>query len=296
MSSASQQARELALDGRAKAVAGVSVSVFTVCMMLGLLISHMSEGSGKVQTPLSTLAPPVDGTATTEPAVQSAPDSTNWKLVAEASTDFQGNKVDRTVWDVYDGRGNANVGWRRPSALSVENNMLRIKAQGDVSGGLSQKFSQTYGRWVVRARMEAGKGYGPAILLWPDSEKWPVDGEIDFAEMPDPDRGAVIMTAHWGEDNLQVSKALRADFTQWHTFTVDWMPGYIAFYVDNVEQFRTTKPEAIPRKPMHLALQNDVGDCGSWLQCRDETTPETVSLWVSNVRVYSPEAWPNAQQ
>jgi beta-glucanase (GH16 family) len=274
--------------GRAGAVAGSSVAMFLICMMLGLYLSNVSDGE---RNRFGSVHDGTSGTATTQKAIPNTPDTTKWNLVPQASMDFVGNRVDRSVWDVYEGAGNGGVGFRRATALSVTNGQLRIKAQGDVSGGLSQRFSQVYGRWVVRARMEAGQGYGPALLLWPDSEKWPDDGEIDFAEMPEGSRREALMTAHWGKDNSQASHGMKGDFTQWHTFTVDWLPDRLVFYIDGQEQWRLTGPQAaIPSTPMHLALQNDIGKCGDgWLGCRDASTPDTVSLYVSSVRVYSPQ-------
>jgi beta-glucanase (GH16 family) len=274
MSTIPQHGRGFVPDTRAAALAGLSVAVFLVTLMVGVYLSELSATTR--------------GSSGSESKVDTPALGRHWTLVTSASTDFTGDTVDPTVWDLYDSVGNAGVGWRRPHAISVENGMLRIKATGDVSGGLSQKFGQTYGRWVIRARMEAGQGYGPAILLWPDSEKWPEDGEIDIVELPKADRKEAIMTTHWGADNSQVSKGVKGDFTQWHTFAIEWLPDRLVFSVDGKERWRVTDPEAIPTKPMHLAIQNDVGACDSWIGCRNKSTPQDVSLWVSSVRVYSP--------
>lgn len=290
MTNIPQHGRGFVAGGRASRVASLSVVVFVVCTIVGLFLSNLGasdrDEKGVATAPTRVQAGNTVTTQTT--VVDSPPLGRYWTLVTSASTDFTGTSVDQKAWDIYDSVGNAGVGLRRPHAITVEDHTLRIKAVGDVSGGMSQKFGQTYGRWVVRARMEAGNGYGPAILLWPDSEKWPEDGEIDFLEIPKGDRSEAIMTAHWGANNAQASKGVKGDFTQWHTFTIDWLPDRLVFFIDNVEQFRITDPAAIPTKPMHLAIQNDVGACKSWIGCRDKSTPESVSLWVSSVRVYSP--------
>jgi beta-glucanase (GH16 family) len=286
MTNIPQLGRGFIPNNRAAAVAGMSIAVFLVCLIVGLSLSSTdgdeAQNASKVET------------ATTELTVPNSPAfpkslGMHWTMVTRASTDFTGKSVDKSTWDVYDSKGNGGVGWRRPSAIAVESNALRIKAKGDVSGGLSQKFSQTYGRWVVRAKMEKGNGYGPALLLWPDSENWPEDGEIDFLELPKGDRSEALMTSHWGADNAQASHGVTGDYSQWHTYTVDWLPDRLVFYIDDIEQWRVTDPAAIPTKPMHLALQNDIGACNDgWIGCRDASTPATVSLWVSSVRVYSP--------
>lgn len=211
----------------------------------------------------------------------------SWTLVERAADDFEGSKIDRSTWGVYEGKGNAGVGLRRPAAVSQSSGELKITAAGDVSGGMAQRSGQTYGRWEVRARMDRGTGYGPAILLWPDSERWPQDGEIDIVEVPRGDRTRAVMTVHYGANNRQKGTSALGDFSKWHTYAVDWTPEHVIFYIDGIEQYRVTDPQAIPSTPMHLAIQNDVGKCGSWIGCRDASTPEKVALHVSSVRVYA---------
>jgi beta-glucanase (GH16 family) len=77
---------------------------------------------------------------------------------------------------------------------------------------------QTYGRWEVRARTEAGAGYRPAILLWPDTEDWPAGGEIDFLDSPHPDRTETNFVVHYGPQNAQDGVTTSGDFTDWHTY------------------------------------------------------------------------------
>jgi hypothetical protein len=51
------------------------------------------------------------------------------------------------------------------------------KVPGGVNGG-----GLMYGRYLIRARWDALSSYHISFLLWPDSENWPADGEIDFPE------------------------------------------------------------------------------------------------------------------
>lgn len=210
---------------------------------------------------------------------------TGWREVRTATEDFS-SEIDRRRWGIYNSPGHDGHGLRRPSAVTTGDGVLRITGRGDLSGGMAQKHSQIYGRWEIRARQDAGVGYGPAILLWPDSGQWPEDGEIDIVEMPRGDRTKANSVVHWGEKNSQKGNAVRGDFTKWHTYAVEWLPDRITFFLDGQETFRVTEPDAIPNKPMHLALQNDVGRCGSWIGCRDATTPESVSLHIDWIRVY----------
>lgn len=221
----------------------------------------------------------------TVPALQPVPHPEQWNLVA--AEDFDGGAVDRSKWALYSGRGNEGVGHRSPEQISVSDGSMHITGQGDVSGGTSMRVDQTYGRWVIRARQDAGSGFGPAILLWPSSNRWPADGEIDIAEIPRADRRQSVFTLHWGAANRQRSSHTRGDFTQWHTWTLEWTPDHIVVWLDGRVVGSVTDPAAIPHRSMHLALQNDVGAAGHWIPPRDSGTPETVSLHVDSVRVYS---------
>lgn len=150
---------------------------------------------------------------------------------------------------------------------------------------MAHRFAHLYGYWEVRARVEAGVGYGPSILLWPESGNWPTDGELDLMEIPGGARTQAFTTIHYGAGNTKIGTNAIGDFTQWHTYAVDWQPGYVAFYIDNVEVLRTTDPSAIPSKPMWLGIQLDVGAAGHWIPAPDATTPPTVALHVDYVRL-----------
>lgn len=220
---------------------------------------------------------PASGTATAAAAH-------GWRLVA--ADEFDGSRVDTGRWTLYDGAGNGGVGLRRPSAVSQSGGELHITGRGDVSGGMNWRGGRTYGRWEVRARMDRGNGYAPAILLWPSSGRWPQDGEIDLSEIPRGDRRESHFTIHWGAENSQTGFASRGDFTQWHTFAVEWQPDHITFFLDGRAVYTNTDPVAIPRGPMHLAVQNDVGPY-NWIPPRDPSTPPEVALHVDWVRIYA---------
>jgi len=202
--------------------------------------------------------------------------------------EFSGSELDTSTWRRYGGTGGSGVGVRDPEAVSVSQGALTITASGDVSGGLAWYASPatTYGRWEFRARIEPGTGYAPAILLWPDSDVWPQDGEIDVLEVPAGDRQVNHTTVHFGPDDQREEVVTAGDFTQWHTYSLDWQPSSITVYLDGDQVFQTTDPDAIPDGPMHLAVQLDVGPQGTWIPARDESTPATVSLYVDWVRLY----------
>ncbi len=239
-----------------------------------------THGTGGPQNPQhsTTLAP--DTSSDTQAAVRG-----HWPL--KMSDDFNGTSLNTATWSPYSGPTTDNVGRNNPANLSVGDGVLTINSHKDQSGGLSWYPGQKYGRWEVRARSEAGAGYGPVMLLWPDAEDWPEGGEIDFLEMPKPERKIAKFTVHYGSDNSQNGVDVPGDFTQWHNYAVEWTPDHIAGFIDGQEIFRTTDKDQIPPRPMHLAIQQDVGPYGDdWIPARNAQTPESVGFQVDWVRIY----------
>jgi hypothetical protein len=168
-----------------------------------------------------------------------------------------------TTWQVYDSVGHGGNGRRTPAALSVADGLLTITGDADGnSGGMAWRPGQLYGRWEVCAKSPpASPNYHSVLLLWPDSENWPSDGEIDFMEILDPARQDVTASVlkfdprdpTLGGLNFHANVAI--DATQWHSWAVQWNPDGIVGYVDGMPWFETTAN--IPTTPMHLAVQLD---------------------------------------
>ncbi|MGH3588831.1 MAG: glycoside hydrolase family 16 protein [Pseudonocardia sp.] len=206
-----------------------------------------------------------------------------WRQVN--SFDFDGTTLDPKIWNRYNSVGGFGNGFRRPSAITVANGLLRITARGNVSGGMGHERDQLYGRWEFRARTEKGRGRGAAMLLWPQTENKD-DGELDMMEVPREDRSQAHFVIHYSAQNKLAGNKVNGDFSQWHTFAMDWLPDRITWYVDGVKQFETFDRNVIPTSPMHLAIQLDMGPYEEWILAPDETTPAEVSLEVDRVRVY----------
>lgn len=116
---------------------------------------------------------------------------------------------------------------------------------------------QLYGRFTVRLRSDLLPGYKTAFLLWPNSENWPTDGEIDFPEgnLDDTSIGAYM---HWQggtSSNSQDVYSTTADRTAWHTYTIDWTPTAVTFYLDGTVIGQSTNSNHIPNTPMRWNLQ-----------------------------------------
>jgi hypothetical protein len=186
---------------------------------------------------------------------------------------------------------------RTPDLVSVADGHLQLTGSVTTAGleigaAVGDKHEQKYGRWEVRFRADPGRGYGAAVLLWPtDGGRWPDDGEIDLIEVPSPQRDLAINSLHNGHDDNKDDKAVRADFTAWHTVAVDWLPHSVTYYLDGVETWRSPRPSLVPTtKPMRAALQLD--ECAErvyhgFIPCRDASSPARVVMEVDWVKVFS---------
>jgi beta-glucanase (GH16 family) len=233
------------------------------------------------------VAPP--NTATLDPSQRTSAEAAvrfNWQL--QDHDEFDGTTLG-PAWGPYSGETTGGVGRHDPANLHVADGMLSIVSHGLSSGGLAWNQGQQYGRWEVRARTQQATGYGDVLILWPDAEDFPVGGEVDFMEIPKPARNDYNFNLHYGIDNSQTGIHIPGDFTQWHNYAVEWAVDHVAGFVDGQEVFRTTDRAQIPPRPMHLAMQQDIGPYGDdWIPPRDATTPAQVSFQIDWVRIYRP--------
>jgi beta-glucanase (GH16 family) len=225
---------------------------------------------------------------TLDPAVPSTTEAAaagRWPLVG--ADEFDGPGVDQARWQPYSGPTDGGAARRSPERLSVAGGVLTVTARGAESGGTAWRTGQTYGRWEVRARTERGTGYRPALLLWPEAEDWPRGGEVDFLDIARPDRSRTDFVVHSGPDDERTGTAVAGDFTGWHNYAVEWMPDHIAGFIDGQQVFRTDDPARIPTRPMHLAIQQDVGPSADGRTPPvDASTPPEVRMQVDWVRIY----------
>jgi beta-glucanase (GH16 family) len=234
--------------------------------------------------PTAVPTPPPGRRSGTNGVSNRAASGVGWRPVT--TFDFNESALDQRVWNPYNSVGGFGNGYRRPSAITVENGLLRITARGNVSGGMGHERDQLYGRWEFRARTEKGRGRGAAILLWPQTENKD-DGELDMMEVPKEDRSQAHFVIHFSAQNKLAGSKVSGDFSQWHTFAMDWLPDRITWYVDGVKQFETFDKNVIPKVPMHMTMQLDMGPFEEWIPAPDHTTPPEVSLEVDWVKIFA---------
>jgi hypothetical protein len=135
--------------------------------------------------------------------------------------------------------------------VHTENGVHYVSAPEPMSGN-----GQVYGRYSVRFRATTTTSdYKTAWLLWPDSDKWPDDGEIDFPEGNlDGTIGAYAhhATPSGGQDAFDTSGV---KYDGWHTATTEWSPGNVTFILDG--QTLGVSTTLVPSKSMHYVMQTE---------------------------------------
>lgn len=221
-------------------------------------------------------------TATTQaagPAVRTAAARYGWgRVVAGDEFNYKGQPNSKK-WRVYNSKGHAGKGLRRPSAWNVDGNVATVTGSTTgLTGGMSARHGQKYGRW--EARMKTNKRdpqYHPNILLWPDVSHRSCP-EVNFAESTkDPTK--IKFFLHYGCKPLQTSAQKTIDTTAWHTYAVEWTPTSMTGYIDGVVWFRDTNKGHMPPGSMHAAAQLD------WFP-QTGKSPRTSSMSIDWIRVH----------
>ncbi len=278
------QLRSLAVPGSASSKAGTgssskpgSTSASTgpgSTSAGGPSTSAAAGGSSAAGASTGVSTPGSAGAKTTAPAAgggktsSSAPSKATSSAAADPSQpqdqnlvlfdDFTGSLAN--WWTVYNTTGSSQPTARVPSLISVSGGALHVATAGSSGSGLclcgpGSASSSAYGRWDVRARLGANADHGFAILLWPNAENWPVGGEIDLAEPLNASRQNILFTVHYTANNLEDKLVFPGDYTGYHTFSVEWAPTYIKYWIDGALEATITDPAQIPSGAMHLALQ-----------------------------------------
>jgi hypothetical protein len=92
---------------------------------------------------------------------------------------------------------------------------------------------QTYGRYTARFRVDTTtlSEYHIAWLLWPEDD---ADWQCAESDFPESALSATTVGAfaHHSCNGAQDAFGAAIDYTQWHTFTQEWVPGSRRYYLD----------------------------------------------------------------
>ncbi|MGQ1889824.1 family 16 glycosylhydrolase [Thermophagus sp. OGC60D27] len=188
----------------------------------------------------------------------------------------------------------------------VSNGTLKIHARKSPSGAWTSarlvtagKASWKYGTIEVRAKLPQGVGTWPAIWMMPQNSVyggWPNSGEIDIMEHVGYDLGMIHGSIHTEAYNhilgTQKTGSIEVEdaHLQFHTYSIQWTPEKITWFVDGVEFFSFSNPHISYKEwpfdqPFFLILNIAIG--GNWggAQGIDPDLTEAV-MEIDYVRVY----------
>lgn len=177
------------------------------------------------------------------------------------SDEFDSTALNTNIWNYETGNLGVNneVEYYTSNAanVSVKDGNLQITALNSPNYNGSgwnytsarintqNKYSFTYGRVDIRAKLPGDPGTWPALWLLGNNistVNWPACGEIDLMEAATNTWGVNVVgsSLHWGTSanrqdtnkKLTVSDSSTTDF---HIYSMDWRADHIAFYVDGVK-------------------------------------------------------------
>ncbi len=235
-------------------------------------------------------------------------DRTRWVPAQTSATGFSSNRQDCYVDD--------------PGNVSVSNGALQLTSRlapapftcvhtakdswttQVTSGSVSTfgLFSQTYGRFEVRARVLGAKvpGLQESFWMWPQDYKypllpWPANGEIDIAEIfhKYPDRAIPYLhQLNTVDPYVTNDYCMINDISKYHTYVAEWTPASIKIIYDGVtcleDKWSAVAPETGRDPfdvPFTVALTQALGQ-GNGNAYVPGTTPLPATTQVDYVRVY----------
>jgi beta-glucanase (GH16 family) len=228
-----------------------------------------------------------------------------WKLVWGDEFSGDGSHVDTNgvnldKWGYQEGNGseygvadwgNNEQEYYTKNNLQVQDGKLMITAKKQSMGGkpytsgrlwTSPTFTKQYGKFEARIKMPEGQGLWPAFWMMPKDSAygvWASSGEIDIMEARGRVKDSVDGTIHFGKqypNNKSTGGTYHfpegQSITGYHTYSVEWEPGEIRWYVDGNLYYKANEWSSIGagqpdkyafpapfNKPFYLILNLAVG-------------------------------------
>ena len=186
----------------------------------------------------------------------------DYKLVW--SEDFEtGTRLNEDEWKYETGNGVGGWGNQESQYYTKDSRNCFIQDGKLVIRALEQKMgnfnytsarvrtygetSWRYGRFDIKAKLPMGGGSWPAIWMMPLESVygwWPASGEIDIMETSySIYRNKILGTTHTtnghGGNSVGGSRIMgETIYNDFHTYSIEWLPDKIIWYIDDVEYFR----------------------------------------------------------
>ncbi len=248
--------------------------------------------------------------------------SGSWKLVwNDEFNGAAGTGVDLSKWTYEVGGGGfgnneleyytdrTNNVYMEQDPADANNRFLVIKAQQENFGNRNYtsgriktqgKYSFTYGKVEMRAKLPQGQGIWPAFWMLGDNidtVSWPNSGEVDIMEFVGQTPTNVYGTLHGpdysGGGGIGASRSYAPGFSNdFHTYGIEWEPNIVRWYFDG-QLFQTRTIDDLSGKKwvfdhnFFLLLNLAVG--GEWPGAPNASTVFPQKYTIDYVRVYQRE-------
>ena len=135
---------------------------------------------------------------------------------------------------------------RLENAQVAGGNLIITAIKEDYNGGkytsasinTRGKYTFTYGRVEVRAKLPKGTNVWPAIWTLGMKGRWPAGGEIDIMEYWGTNPGAICANVHTGDYNHTKGTGRGGNtifenpWKRFHLYALEWYPDRLDFYFD----------------------------------------------------------------
>jgi beta-glucanase (GH16 family) len=166
----------------------------------------------------------------------------------------------------------------------------RLQTDGD-------KFQFSFGRVEVRAKLPAGRGSFPAILLMGTTGTWPQCGEIGMMEQLGQDKSWLYCSTYSGAlSDSGASNDIRKQVTfpnamtlssDFHVYALEWYSDHMVFFIDDGEVARFSFDTTSPFYTGKFYIILDVAIGGSMGGTIGAASAFPMDMVLDYVRVYS---------
>jgi beta-glucanase (GH16 family) len=183
-------------------------------------------------------------------------------------------------------KNNGDGGFYQPSDMYMSGGQLHLPLSRANGTSRSQApvpkatIGRTYGRFSLRARSDSSPNFKVAWLMWRVVTNW---GEIDFPEADLDDDGICAVNHAMNGGDAFKKCANSTDFSDgnWHTYTTEWTPGRLRFYVDGILFGETTNQ--VPSTAMTWIIQSETRLSGTL-----ESNAAPIEIDIDWVAVWAP--------
>lgn len=258
----------VAATGTVSLAAGERVTV--TCDGTRLAVRRLDGRTARLECrPMASVNP----TITPSPPPSSTPSAApGWRTVLDDQ--FNSGGVP-SHWGIYDGPYGSDPGnCATPSHATVAGGSLNMLMEYESGGrcgagwytaGMQTRSSQISPavdqritvRWkVVGTNLTSVRSHRNIPMAWPDSDRWPADGEDDYCEGSSLDGCTLFLHySSGGQDYHDYT----VDVTQWHTMRAERRGQTLSMYIDDLARPVWTKTYGSqwPASPRNVVLQQE---------------------------------------